>query len=362
MKKLIFKCVLMAAFVYGIVISINRIADPANIAGDDMVTEMADRLLEGDIVASPGDYNEGLLHTILLDAKDPDTVIIGSSSVLYIPWEYDNYQVIGLSGAYLWDDLAAVGLLDAKGDLPERVVICVDPWILRTDYGVGRHDSIAEYGRFEAALSSGVPYDEAVKILDEEKTDDSWKEFLSFSYFQSSVEYIKRWGWDYSLSSAEEKIRSISEPESESIPCILPDGRHTCLGRDSVAKMDGDVNQLIQSGHVDAFDVEFASLSSTNTELFENMVRHLTEEGVTVELYLPAMYPVLYDYIVDSELYEGVELSEIWLREMASRYGVTVRGTFDPSLSGIEKEDFADWHHIKPEKGLEEYNFILEQS
>ncbi len=362
MKKLIFKCVLIAVFVYAIVICVNIIADPANIAGDDMVTVMADRLLAGEIVASPGDYNEGLLQTILLDAKDPDTVIIGSSSVLYIPWEYDNYQVIGLSGAYLWDDLAAVGLLDAEGDLPERVVICVDPWILRTDYGVGRHDSIAEYGRFEAALSSGVPYEEACKILDEETSDDSWKEFLSFSYFQSSVDYIKKWGWKYSLSSAAEKIRSVPEAESESIPCILPDGRHTCLGQCSVEQMDGDANRLIESGHIDAFDVEFASLSTTNTELFENLIKHLTEEGVTVELYLPAMYPVLYDYIAESDLYEGVELSENRLREMASRYGVTVHGTFDPSLSGIVREDFADWHHIKPEKGIEEYHFILEQS
>ena len=362
MKKLIFKCVLIAVFVYAIVISVNKIADPANIAGDDMVTEMADRLLAGEIVASPGDYNEGLLQTIMLDAKDPDTVIIGSSSVLYIPWEYDNYQVIGLSGAYLWDDLAAVGLLDAEGDLPERVVICVDPWILRTDQGVGHHDSIAEYGRFEAALSSGVPYDEAVKILDEKKTDDSWKEFLSFSYFQSSVDYIYKWGWSYALSPAEEKVRSISEAESESIPCILPDGRHTCLGQDSVAKMDGDVNWYIESGYIDSFGEEFASLSTTNTELFENLIKHLTEEGVTVELYLPAMYPVLYDYIAESDLYEGVELSENRLREMASRYGVTVHGTFDPSLSGIVREDFADWHHIKPEKGIEEYHFILEQS
>ncbi|MBR7090163.1 MAG: hypothetical protein IKI46_06735 [Lachnospiraceae bacterium] len=362
MKKLIFKCVLIAAFVYAIVISVNIIADPANIAGDDMVNEMAGRLLAGEIVASPGDYNEGLLQKIMLDAGDPDTVIIGSSSVLYIPWEYDNYQVIGLSGAYLWDDLAAVGLLDAEGDLPERVVICVDPWILRTDQGVGHHDSIAEYGRFEAALSSGVPYEEAAMILDEKKTDDSWKEFLSFSYFQSSVEYIGKWGWGYALSPAEEKIRSISEADSESIPCILPDGRHTCLGQDSVAKMDGDVNWYIESGHIDSFGEEFASLSEDNAGFFEDLIRHLTEEGVTVELYLPAMYPVLYDHIASSELYEGVELSEIRIREMASRYGITVHGTFNPHLSGIEKEDFADWHHIKPEKGIEEYHFILEQS
>ena len=75
-----------------------------------------------------------------------------------------------------------------------------------------------------------------------------------------------------------------------------------------------------------------------------------------------AMYPVLYDYMASAEQYEGVELSESWLREIASRYGVTVHGTFDPSLSGIVSEDFADWHHIKPEKGIEEYHFILEQS
>lgn len=362
MKKLLFKCALIAVFVYGIVISVNKIADPANIAGDDLVVEMADRLLAGEAVVSPGDYNEGLMHRLILDEKDPGTVIIGSSSVLYIPWEYDNYQVIGLSGAYLWDDLAAVGLLDANGNLPERIVICVDPWILRTDQSVGHHDSISEYGRFEAALSAGMEREEALKILDEKKTDDSWKEFLSFSYFQSSVEYIGKWGWSYVLSPAEERIRSAGPDEYDSLPCILPDGRHTGLSFDPVVKMDGDANWLIESGHIDSLGEEFAALSPDNTELFENLIKHLTEEGVTVELYLPAMYPVLYDHIKASDAYEGVELSEMWIRDMASSYGVTVRGTFDPSLSGVTREDFADWHHIKPEKGLEEYHFILEQS
>lgn len=362
MKKLLFKCVLVAVFVYGIVISVNKIADPANIAGDDLVMEMTDRLLSGEAVVSPGDYNEGLMHRLILDEKDPDTVIIGSSSVLYIPWEYDDFQVIGLSGAYLWDDLAAVGLLDAKGDLPERVVICVDPWILRTDQGVGHHDSISEYGRFEAALSSGVPEEEALKILDEKKTDDSWKEFLSFSYFQSSAEYIRKWGWSYVLSPVSERVRSAGAEDYDSLPCILPDGRHTGISNDSVAKMDGDANWLIESGHIDSLGEEFASLSPDNTRLFENLIRHLTEEGISVELYLPAMYPVLYDHIKASDEYEGVELSENLIREIATKYGVTVHGTFDPELSGMTREDFADWHHIKPEKGLEEYHFILEQS
>ena len=224
MKKFLVKCGLIALFVYGIVVGTNLIADPANIAGDGMVMEMADRLLSGEIVLSPGDYNEGLLQKTILEAKSPETVIIGSSSVLYIPWEYEDYQVIGLSGAYLRDDLAAVGLLDAEGDMPERIVICVDPWILRKDQGVGHHDSIAGYGRFEEAMISGVSREEALPLLEDTGKDDSWKEFLSFSYFQSSVEYIHKWGLKYCLTPSPELIRSVSAEEAPGLPCILPDG------------------------------------------------------------------------------------------------------------------------------------------
>ena len=360
MKKFLLKCGLITVFVYGLVAGINLIADPANINGDGMVLEMAQRLIDGEIVVSPGDYNEGLLQKTVLEAKSPETVIIGSSSVLYLPWEFDDYQVVGLSGAYLWDDIAAVGLLEAEGDMPERVVICVDPWILREDQGVGHHDGIAAYGRFEYLMMTGSSREEALKALDEAGKDDSWKEFLSFSYFQSSMEYIGRWGLKYCLTPGPDLVRNADEQEAAGIPCILPDGRHSCLIKDPQAKIDGDANWLIESGHLDALGEEFIEISPENAELFEALIRHLTEEGVTVEIYLPAIYPTIYDFIESSDLFTGVEASESYIREICAKYSVTVRGSYNHNLSGITCEDYSDWLHIDPDKGLQEYNFILE--
>ena len=360
MKKFLFKCGLITVFVYGIVVTTNLIADPANINGDGMVLEMADRLLDGEIVVSPGDYNEGLLQKTILETRSPETVIIGSSSVLYIPWEYDDCQVIGLSGAYLWDDLAAVGLLEAENDMPDRIVICVDPWILREDQGVGHHESIAAYGSFEQMMMTGASRDEALKVLNDTGKGDSWKEFLSFSYFQSSVDYIKKWGLSYCLTPGPELVRSVSFEESASMPCILPGGGHTCLIKDPQAKIDGDANWLIESGHLDALGEEFTELSPENVELFEALIKHLTEEGVTVEIYLPAIYPVIYDFIDSSDLFTGVEASESCIREICAKYSVTVHGSYDHSVTGITCEDYSDWLHIDPDKGLQEYNFILE--
>ena len=360
MKKFLIKCCLITVFVYGIVVATNLIADPANINGDGMVLEMADRLLDGEIVVSPGDYNEGLLQKTILEARSPETVIIGSSSVLYIPWEYDDYQVIGLSGAYLWDDLAAVGLLEAEDDMPERIVICVDPWILRKDQGVGHHESIEAYGRFEYLMMTGASREEALKVLDEAGKDESWKEFLSFSYFQSSVDYIKKWGLSYCLTPGPELVRSVGLEESASIPCILPSGGHTCLIKESQVKNDGDANWLIESGHLDALGEEFIELSPENVELFEALIKHLSEEGIEVEIYLPAIYPSIYDFIETSDLFTGVEASEARIREICDTYSVTVHGSYNHSLTGITCGDYSDWLHIDPDKGLQEYNFILE--
>ena len=360
MKKFLIKCGLLTVFVYGLVVGTNLIADPANINGDGMVMEMASRLLDGEIVASPGDYNEGLLQKTILAKKSPETVIIGSSSALYLPWEYNDYQVIGLSGAYLWDDLAAVGLLEAEGDMPARIVICVDPWILRPDQGVGHHESIAAYGQYEYHIINGSSEVEARTVFEEENKDDSWKEFLSFSYFQSSVDYIKKWGLKYCLTPAEERVRSVSTDDAQSLPCIMPDGRHTYLIKLPQDKNDGDANWLIESGHIGAFGEEFTSLSPENTEIFEALIKHLTEEGVEVEIYLPAVYPTIYNFVESSNLFTGVEESEEWIRRICKEYSVTVHGTFNPSLSGMRCEDYSDWLHIDPEKGLEEYNLILE--
>ena len=362
MKKLIIKCVLIAAFVYGIVISVNRIADPANISGDDMVIEMAERLLAGEAVASPGDYNEGLLQKLILDEKDPETVILGSSSVMYVPWDYEDYQVVGLSGAYIWDYIAAIGLMDADDSLPERIVICVDPWILKTDHGIGRHDSISEYGQFEAALNAGEDWAQALKILDEKKTDNSWKEYLSFSYFQSSVDYIKKWGLSYALTPAEDRIRSMGEDELDTCPCILPDGRHTDLHVYDPDSIDEEVKGCIERRNLGYLGEDFTELSDQNVILFESLIRYLRGRGVQVDIYLPSIYPLMYEYIDGNDDFKGVGLEEKRIREMAMEYGITVHGTYNPSLSGMEREDYADILHIKPEKGIEEYHFILEQS
>ncbi len=40
---------------------------------------------------------------------------------------------------------------------------------------------------------------------------------------------------------------------------------------------------------------------------------------------------------------------------------ITVHGSFNPYVCGITEEDYADWLHLKTEKMLENYLFVMEQ-
>ncbi|MBO7599573.1 MAG: hypothetical protein J6S95_00280 [Lachnospiraceae bacterium] len=44
---------------------------------------------------------------------------------------------------------------------------------------------------------------------------------------------------------------------------------------------------------------------------------------------------------------------------MAKERGIEVRGSYNPYDCGLNKEDYLDHFHLKPEGGLKNYNVII---
>ena len=346
------------------VVGMNIVADSANLFRGKMVREMGALLDGGNIVKSPGDFDEGELQKIMIssEAYDHDTVVIGSSSVLYVPWE-DGTYVAGLSGSYLKDMIAVIGILESENKLPSKIIIGMDPWNLKEDSGEGRHTSIAKYADYELSVMKGEPAEVSERYLkssDIGNLIEKGGELFSFSYFQSSLKLIMKTGINGIPSLVKKEVVTLSEEEALSVPAIYPDLRRSEVNFETEYEMDNEAYYYVAEHSIMYLGDRYDEMSPDNVELFDLMLKGLKDKGIEVEIYVSAMYPVLYEFIEESGDYEGVPATEEKIRELASKYGFKVCGSFDPEALGFTKEDFSDVFHLTPESGLKNYYIVLE--
>jgi len=311
MRKLMVKAAFLTIIVYGIVVGVNCVVDPANIFHAGVIEDMVEALASGKIIESPGDFDEGVFVKGMVDAldKEPSILILGSSHTMYVPWEeiYGEVFVGGLSGAYLGDYYAVLGLLESRRGIPKRVIIGVDPWAFYMDALSGRHKSIAEYAEYEKNIIEGMSGQNqkiSVNRIDYEKI----RELFSFSYFQSAVARLRGNGIDYYLDSRQREV-FIAEDDSVGYNAkILPNGRYVMGVRNykTVAENEADAQNAIDTGEVYQLSDGFTELQEDNLDEFKSMVEYLRSKGVEVELYLPAWYPALYDFFQKEEKFAGV--------------------------------------------------------
>ncbi len=364
MKKLFWKCLLLAAVLYIPVVGMNIVADSANLFRGKMVREMSELLLDGKTIQSPGDFDEGELqkHMISSEAFDYDTVVIGSSSVLYVPWEEGTY-VAGLSGAYLKDMIAVIGLLESEEKLPKKIIIGMDPWNLKEDGGVGRHTSIAKYADYELAILEGKSQNEAEKYLRSSDLGamlEKGGELFSFSYFQSSLKLIVKTGIKGIPSLVNKRAEVLTADEAREIPALYPNLQRSQVYYETENDMENEAGYFISQHSIMYLGERYDQVSEDNVKLFELMLKGLKDKGIEAEVYISAMYPTLYSFIEESGDYQGVIETEACIRRLAAKYDAKVCGSFDPEALGLSKEDFADVFHLIPESGLENYYIVLE--
>lgn len=365
MKKFISKVALFSCIVFAIVGNINFLVDPAYICHDSIVENMVEKLSVGKIIESPGDVDEGLFQKEMISSlkEPPQTVIIGSSHIMYEPWdeEFDNYYVAGVSGAYLGDYYALCGILEYYDKMPERIVIGVDPWAFMTDAFSGRHTSIAQFSEYEMSLING----ETIVIHDVSRNSlsiDKIKEMFSFSYFQSSVKLL----WDNGLArylhrESQEIVVFDNDDVGESGK-ILPSGRRTFASKQmrTAEKNIEEAESAVSVGSIYQLGTGFSDIQTEQLNQFEKLIVYLQNQGVEISFYMHPWHSVTYDCFQKNEEFGGVIKTEDYLRELAESYGIVVHGTYNPYLANISDDDWADWFHLKSEKMMESYYIVLE--
>jgi len=364
MRKLIIKVAFLVIVVYGCVVGGNYVVDPAYIYHTEIIDEMVEVLSDGKIIENPGDFDEGLFMKGMVEALDaaPKTLILGSSHTMYVPWEenYEGVFVGGMSGAYLGDFYAVLGLLESgeKG-MPERVVIGVDPWAFCADNLFERHPSISKYARYEKSIVDGKEEEERGMSVNG-TGGRKLRGLFSFSYFQSSFAKLREKGIGYYLNQRHVSI--VTDDSVGNIAKILPNGRWVMgsASYKSVAENNAKSQNAIEAGVVYPLPERFIDLQENNLNEFKNMVEYLQKKDVEVEVYLPTWYPPLYTFFEREEGFAGVIKVEEYIRKFGKSHNIVVHGSYNPEVSDVSEEDFADWFHLKQGCMLDNYNVIIQ--
>jgi hypothetical protein len=81
------------------------------------------------------------------------------------------------------------------------------------------------------------------------------------------------------------------------------------------------------------------------TEQFEGLVRYLQKKGVRLVFLLPPFHAAAYRSCLTSPKFKIVPEIETYLRGFAQQNDITVIGSYDPAVYGLEGKDFFDGTH-----------------
>lgn len=357
MRKYILKFILISLIIFVPIISCNYFIDPANRFHDDVVNKVAEYLNAGYIVEVPANLDEGLLKEKQISAMDhaPETVIIGSSHVMYIPFEYEDVYNAGMSGSYLGDYYSIVGLLRYYDKMPKRVVIGVDPWAFLRDATDGRQTSLNEYAAY---LINGL-HDEASfnnKNIKGAIIYSKLKELYSLGYFRDSKKSLE----DKGIRKGADPVNVAADSNIGEKQKITPEGRYIPYSKDfhTNSDIDNEVTEQIQSGVIYQLGKGFTDIPSDRWDDFEQLIKYLLDNGVEVHFYLPAWHPIVYEFFILHDDFSGVVKLEDDVRKLGAKYNILVHGSYNPVYNNFCTEDFMDWLHLKPNIMYADYQNI----
>lgn len=354
MKKFLIKILAFLAIFCIAVVGTNIVVDPANLF-HDFLGDMSQNLSDGKVVILNGDIDERLFQKErikYISNGEYDTVILGSSHIMYIPWDKKIYSA-GVSGATLYDYIALVGILDSDGIGIKNIVIGIDPWIFAEAETDTRYKSIEEYAEYEEAIINGADTNQ-VKTLAERTNIDKVKELFSPSYFQASIRTLLTGAVVFGVSGDRYSVTDSWEIDDNRK--ILPNGVRLPQSSNihSAEEIEQEAKSMIEGGMYQEVD-NMPNLSKEKMRLFEDFVESLKNRGINVTFYLPAWHPIYYDYFTSQTPKSGVLKVEEYIVEYAEEQDIDLRGSYSPEISDVKESDFMDSLHLLPEAAKKSY-------
>jgi hypothetical protein len=337
MKKLIKRTLFVLTPVLLFVVAVNYFGDAANLFSDSYEKTIAENLLSGKNVTNVYNYNERLLQKQLINGSPvcPEVLVIGSSRAMLINSDYFAPRTFfnnSVSGASIEDLLAIFRMVEQKKCVPEKVILCLDPWTLNCKSGQTRWATLSDeyYSMFNTITGSK-------KEVKEAGESSKYIQLVSPSYFKGSLK---------NLFSSTKPV--ITKSKVNNAPTRLTDGSISYdlkYRSASVAEVQKRAMEYMNNGIYGIED--FNQLSPEIMMTLEKFITYLKTKNIEVLLFLAPYHPKVYEYIAKTGKYAQVIKSEKYFIELSKKCNVNLIGSFDPEILNLDDSYFYDGMHCK---------------
>ena len=306
---------------------------------DGYLDKAAVDLAHGKIIAGLRNFDDRVFQKKVIQniERKIDWVVIGSSRSMQLretmisgsAGVFQNYSV---TGASLEDYLALLSIhLDKHGQLPENLVLGIDPWVFNKNSAQNRYQSISE--DYQAMLERlGVHASEKIR------KPSYISKLFSIEYMVQNFKFIKN-----NINNGLKGYRIVKSSDIDA----------------HLREADGSIRYGYSKRFPNYEDVKRYAISYTkgsghslgqfeelsNAELFEKFVVFLKENNVRVYCYLPPYNPYAYDVLMQDPKYRIINSVENYLRALSQQHDLVFVGSYDPYILGFTNEDFFDGAH-----------------
>jgi hypothetical protein len=342
-RALLARCMTLAC-VASLPVGFSAWIDPAHILGAPLDERAIVRaLVAGHNVTNVANYDDRAIERLLADQRRerPDILAIGSSRVQAfsaVAFHSQRFVNAAVSGGRLDDILGVIGLYDTLSRRPARVIINLDPWTLQP------HHTDAGWGalvKSHAAMLSRLGEPTAEWRERFATTLASFERLASPEYFRLSVFSWRKYGpvgIRFVVTDTAQNQEKTKTPDGTLVWSRVTPPMADSLARAYAAE--------IRMGTTPYEGLE-KEPDANGLSLLERLVRHLRDEGIAVTILLVPFHPLVFDEFGRRPV-NPLRVVEARYRDLASRTGASVVGSYDPAVTGMTADDFFDESHLRP--------------
>lgn len=333
-KDLVKSLLLLALFLV-VVYGTNVMVDPANIVNPKYARRAAAIMAEGHNVTNVQnmDDRELIRRYARLTDREITTLILGSSRSMQFTTDVTgdkNSFCAGVTGADLRDSIGAYILFKESGQKPQKVVFCAEYWFL-SPTNLDSRALAEEYERF-CKQTGNTPF-KAVS-----RRQSMLKEIFSFSYFQSSIDFLLK---EHDMPDLE---------ATDEADCLYATRRSDGTYSYELAyrsRSEKDVRtEVIAANSRNTIVKAFSAVDDELKKQLEDFVVMMQNDGAEVVIQLSPFHPDFYAYMLENgDTFDQILATEDYFYSLGKKYGIEVCGGYNPGYFGMEGTDFYDGQH-----------------
>lgn len=331
MKKFIKKFVLLALPALIIMVGVNYYGDAASLFENGFEKKVAGILESGQNVTNIINYNDRIFQREIINSGKvkPKIAVFGSSRAMLVSAElYGDSSLFNNSVSYacIEDIVAIYQMYKSNNELPKKVIIGIDPWLLSENIAQTRWKFIASYyDAFVAKPGAGKTFN---------SDNAKYEELFSLSYFQSSLKNLP--------AKIKGSVNPVPTSKRENVQITkLADGS-IVYGEKFRNTSTTEVENVIKSYL--STDVsakgKLYTVSDEVWSLFKRLIADMKENNIEVEFFLSPFPKMIYDYRASN--YQEIE--DV-VTKFAKEQKIKVWGTYNSNTLGMDNSYFFDERH-----------------